>query len=68
MSNSSYVHLEVLLVKAETDKALLLVIDGVEGEYWIPLSQIADSDDYKKGDENVTISVTEWIANQKGLS
>lgn len=67
MSASRYVHLDVLLVKKATDKALLLVIDGVDDEVWIPLSQIADPDEYDEGDANVTISVTEWIAKQKNL-
>lgn len=66
MGASNYVHLQVEKVVAESDKALLLRIDGEE--HWVPLSQIADPDDYQKGDEDVEIAVTEWIANQKGLA
>ena len=60
-----YIHLDFDEIKAETDKALLVVID--DEEYWIPLSQIADSDDYSKGDCGGTISVSEWWAKKEGL-
>lgn len=51
--------------KAESDKAILCVIDGEE--VWIPLSQVDDdSEVYSKGDEGSLI-ITEWIAEQKGL-
>lgn len=66
MSSSNWIHLEVVEVKAKTEKAMLVELEDGE-EIWIPLSQIADSDDYDKGDENCTISVTEWIAEQKDL-
>ena len=63
---SDYVHVEVEKIVKETDSALLCRIDGKE--IWIPLSQIADSDDYREGDEDCEISITEWIAKQKGLA
>jgi hypothetical protein len=65
MSGSRYVHLEVEKIVRETDAAFLLLIDGEE--YWIPKSQVADPDEYQAGDEGCTISVTEWIAREKGL-
>jgi len=65
MSASNYHHLDVDEIKAETDKALLLVIG--DEEFWIPKTQIESPDDYKKGDKNCTVSVTDWIARQKGL-
>lgn len=65
MGASNYVHLDVEEIVKETDKALLLRIDGEE--YWCPLSQIADSDDYREGDEDVSLSVTEWWAKKAGL-
>lgn len=66
MAFSNYVHLDVAKIKRETDAAFRLRLeDGTE--YWIPKSQIADPDDYKEGDENCTVSVTEWIAEQKGI-
>lgn len=66
MSASNYVHLDVKLIKAETDKALLLVLED-DSEYWVPLSLVADSDDYRKGQKNCTVSVAEWFAKKEGL-
>lgn len=66
MSSSRYVHLDVDLILKRTDKALLLRVG--DEEHWIPLSQIADADDFEEGDENCTVSITDWIANERGLS
>lgn len=65
MSASNYVHLSVEEVVKETDKALLVRIDGED--VWIPLSQIADADDYEPGDTDITLSVTKWFADKEGL-
>jgi hypothetical protein len=65
MGFSSWVHLDVDLVVAESENALLLEIDG--DQHWIPKSQISEPGTYAKGDKDVTVSVTEWIAKQKGL-
>lgn len=67
MSASDYVHLDVKLIKAETDKALLLVLDD-DSEHWVPLSLVADSDDYNKGDKNCTVSVAKWFCVKEGLA
>lgn len=67
MDDREYVHLEVELITKATGKAFLLVLEDGE-QVWMPFSQIADVDDYAEGDEDVTISVTEWIAEQKGLA
>lgn len=66
MSSSGYVHVEVDRIERETDAAFLVIIDN--DQFWLPKSQIADADDYNAGDEDVTLSITEWIANEKGLS
>lgn len=66
MSASNYVYLDVEEIRAETAKALLLVVGGEE--YWVPLSQIADADDYNKGDTDVEVAVTEWFAKKEGLA
>ena len=51
-------------VKHESEKAFLFVIDGVD--VWMPKSQIRNCDVSKEGvDQEVT--VTEWIAQQKGM-
>jgi hypothetical protein len=65
MSSSGYVHLEVEEITGETEMAFFLKVDGQE--VCVPKSQIADAKDYSVGDENCTVSVTEWIARQKGL-
>ncbi len=65
MSASRYIHVAVEEIRAVTDKALLCLIEGQE--YWLPLSQVADAEDYEKGDKDLTLSITEWIADQKGL-
>lgn len=52
-------------VKAETDKAILCVIE--DKEHWIPLSQIdEDSEVYAKDTEGKLV-ITEWLAKTKGL-
>ncbi len=38
-----------------------------EDEVWIPLSQLADPDDYDVGDVTLSLSVTQWFADQEGL-
>lgn len=69
MSASPWVHLDVLLVKKETEKAFLLVLDNDDqDEVWVPKSQMSDPDDYSQYDKNCTISVTEYIAREKGLT
>lgn len=66
MSHSGWVHLEKCVVRRLTDKAALVEYEGER--VWIPLSQIADPDDLEAGPDEVTVSVTDWIADQKGLS
>ncbi len=67
MSASNWVHINVERVVKETDAAFLLRLDDGE-EHWIPISQISDPEDYQEGDENVSMSITEWIAEQKGIA
>ena len=62
---SNYVHIAVDEIVRETDAAFLVLID--DEEIWLPKSQIADSDSYESGDADLTLSITEWIAEQKGL-
>lgn len=66
MSASNYVHLDVAEIKKITDKAMLVDIE--DEEVWIPLSQIADAENYQEGDTDCTVSVTEWFAGKEGLS
>jgi len=67
MSASSWVHLDVDEVVRETDKALLLRLDD-GNEVWVPLSQIADADNYAEGDRDCCISVSQWFAEKEGLA
>lgn len=62
MSSSNYVHLDVEEIIWETDEAFLCKVD--DEDHWIPKSQIADSNDYKAGMVNCTISITQWMANK----
>jgi hypothetical protein len=65
MSASSWVHLDVDEIEAETDKALLLRFEGQT--LWVPKSQIADVVNYTVGDRNCCISVSQWFAEKEGL-
>ena len=65
MGFSVWVHLEDCTVKRATEKALLVEYDG--REFWLPRSQVSEGEKYEEGDAGVTISVTEWVAKQKGL-
>jgi hypothetical protein len=62
---SNWVHLDVDEILRETDAAFLVQIG--EDEVWLPKSQIDGADGYEVGDCDLTISVTEWLARQKGL-
>ncbi len=64
MSQSGYVDLEVQVIRKETDAAFNVVLE--DGRiWWLPKSQVADADDYEAGDRDLTLSVTEWILEQK---
>jgi hypothetical protein len=65
MGASRWVHLEDCKVLRVTAKALL--IEYSDSEFWLPLSQVSEAEQYEEGDEDVTISVTEWIAQQEGI-
>lgn len=47
-------------IKRETAKAILVEVNGED--VWIPLSQVTDRDD-----DAGTITMTAWIAKEKGL-
>jgi hypothetical protein len=61
-----WVHLDVEEIRRETDRAFLLVLDGEE--VWVPKSQVSDPEDYAEGDRDVSLSVTDFIAHEKGLA
>lgn len=59
-----YVTLAVDEVVHATGLAILFLIDG--DEVWIPRSQLEDPDAAESGGLG-EVSMTEWIARQKGL-
>lgn len=67
MGSTNYVHLEGCDVLKVTDKAVLVKFD--DEQHWIPVSQLADREDHthEEGDKGVTVSISEWIAEQKGI-
>jgi hypothetical protein len=65
MGQSNWVHLEECKVLQETEKAILIEYGGEE--IWLPRSQVSEGDKYATGDEGVTISITEYIAREKGI-
>ncbi len=65
MSQSNWVHLEGCNIIKVTEKAVLLEWD--DEQHWVPTSQISDAETLEAGDQGVTVSVTEWIAQQRGL-
>ena len=67
MGMSSWVHLDVSLIKRETAAALLLVLDNGQ-EVWVPKSVVSDADDYEAGDSDCTVSVAEWFAEKNDLA
>ncbi len=66
MSASNWVHIHVDKILKETDKAFLCEIDGEE--IWLPISQVADSGDYSEGDEDLSMSITSFLAIEKGIN
>ena len=60
------VDVRVTKIKAETDKALLCVIGG--RKYWVPRSQVIDSEKYSTRHWNQDIEMTLWIVKQLRLA
>lgn len=57
-------------IKRVTDKAILAAIADSDGEvrdYWLPKSQLEEPDKFEEGDRDITIGMTEWIANEKEI-
>lgn len=65
MGASGYVHLEECNIVTGTDSAILVEYDGER--HWFPRSHVADVESYKPGMKGVTLSVSDWIARQKGI-
>lgn len=70
MSTSSHAHFEDVWVKKLTDKAALLQWiheDGTSMDVWVPLSQLADSDDLEEG-KIQDVSISKWFCDKEGVS
>jgi hypothetical protein len=67
MGATNYVHLEPCDIVAVTPKAVMIRYD--DETFWIPVSQLADGEDhpFEAGDTGLTVSISEWIAEQKGI-
>jgi len=51
----------------ETEKAVLVTADDLDGETWIPKSQVHDDSEIcGEGDEG-TLAVTRWFAEKENL-
>lgn len=66
VSHSGFVHVDFRCIRRSTEAALEIITEGNK-IYWIPKSQVADARDYKAGDRNGTISITDKCAQSKGM-
>ncbi len=58
---------EVSVVKRETDRAILVTIEGED--HWIPKGQIhPDSECYSVESGPGTLIISRWLAEQKGIA
>jgi hypothetical protein len=64
MARNDMIDVEDLEFLHETDSAILVECDGEE--VWLPLSQIEWDGDAERGD-TITVSMPEWLAEDKGL-
>lgn len=56
------------VVKRTSEKAILIITDSGE-ELWLPRSQLRDSSvNLKAGKDKVSVTMSAWIAGEKGLS
>jgi hypothetical protein len=62
---SEWLHIDFKVIQSETNRAFKVIAEDNK-IYWIPKSQVANRKDYKAGDRNGTISVTEWYAVKEG--
>lgn len=70
MTQSRYIYLENCEIIKKTDSAILVsfYVNDEEEQEWFPLSQVEDNGEHlDEGDENVTVAITHWIANHKGI-
>ncbi len=61
---TKYIELEDVEILRETGKALMVEVEGEE--IWLPISQVKPDPEHEVGYVG-EISITEWIAEQKGI-
>ncbi len=66
MSRDNEVQIEDAECVRETDKALLVQVDGLE--VWIPKSQLRDGTELKERGDVGLLVIPEWLAEEKGLA
>jgi hypothetical protein len=60
MGFSGYTHLNVLVVRRETEKSFQVVLDNRK-IYWLPKKCVQDAGDYKAGDRDCEMSIPDWL-------
>lgn len=66
MPGDNWIEVQVTRIIKETDAAFLVEIE--EEEYWLPKSQIWEPETYSESDEDVSMEITRFIADTKGIS
>lgn len=67
MKQQKWVDIAVKEVKRETEKAICVALAAGGDDVWLPKSQLKEPDEISQGDTDITVTVTEWIAQQKDL-
>ena len=65
MGNNEQVEIFAKFI-TQTDMAIL-INDGDPENVWVPKSQITDMPEELEEGKNYTFTMSEWIANEKGL-
>lgn len=66
LSRAVCVEIPDVVVKHETERALLVEIAGAE--FWVPKSQIHDDSEVYKADTDGKLVVSEWLAKKNGFA
>jgi hypothetical protein len=66
MPQSNWVWLDDCSILKVTVEAILIEYEGEE--YWLPHSQVTEVHRLHKGDIGVTVGISEWIAQKKGIA
>lgn len=68
MARGVRILINVAEIQRETEKAFLVVLEEGDEGIWLPKNQITDPDQFSEGECEVEMSITEWIAEQKGIA